>query len=56
MLSESPMGYRASMRIHRNQPVMRILGTLIGAGFLAMGAYAMFGADEAVPAFVEERA
>ena len=50
------MGYRAGMRIHRNQPVMRILGTLIGAGFLAMGAYAIFGADDSVPAFVKERA
>ena len=44
------------MRIHRDQPVTRILGTLVGAGFLAMGGYAMFGADDSVPAFVRERA
>jgi hypothetical protein len=50
------MGYRAGVRIHRNQPLTRILGTLAGIGFLAMGAYAMFGADDAVPVFVKERA
>ena len=50
------MEYRARVRIHRNQPLTRILGTLAGTGFLAMGAYAMFGADDAVPAFVKERA
>ena len=44
------------VRIHRNQLLTRILGTLVGAGFLAMGAYAMLGAEDAVPAFVKERA
>jgi len=44
------------VRIHRNQPATRILGTLIGAGFLAMGGYAMFGADDTVAAFVRDRA
>ena len=51
-----PMRYRVRVRLHHNQPVMRILGTLIGVGFLAMGAFAMFGADDSVPAFVKERA
>ncbi len=51
-----PLGYRASVRIHRNQLLTRILGTLAGTGFLAIGAYAMFGADDAVAAFVRERA
>lgn len=50
------MEYRAGVRIHRNQLLTRILGTLAGAGFLAMGAYAIFGADDAVPAFIRERA
>lgn len=50
------MGYRAGVRIQRNQPLTRILGTLAGIGFLAIGAYAMFGAEDAVPAFVKERA
>ena len=50
------MAYRASVRIHRNQPLTRILGSLVGAGFLAVGAYAMFGAEDTVPAFVRERA
>ena len=44
------------VRIHRNQLLTRILGTLVGAGFLAMGAYAMLGADDTVLAFVKERA
>jgi hypothetical protein len=44
------------VRIHRNQLATRILGTLIGIGFLAFGAYAMLGADDAVPALVRERA
>ena len=51
-----PLGYRERMRIHRNQLPTRILGTMAGAAFLAIGAYAMFGADDAVPAFVKERA
>lgn len=50
------MEYRAGVRIHRNQALTRVLGTLTGAAFLAMGAYAMFGADDTVPAFVRERA
>lgn len=50
------MGYRAGMRIHGNQPLARIAGTLMGCGFLAMGAYAMFGADDSVAAFARERA
>jgi hypothetical protein len=44
------------LRIHANQLLTRILGTLIGAGFLAIGGYAMLGADDAVPAFIKERA
>ena len=51
-----PMRYRVRVRLHHNQPVMRILGTLTGAGFLAMGAFAIFGADDSVPAFIKERA
>jgi len=50
------MEYRAGMPIHRNQLPTRILGTLAGTGFLAIGAYAMFGADDTVTAFVRERA
>ena len=50
------MAYRARVRIHRNQLLTRILGSLVGAGFLAIAAYAMFGADDTVPAFVRERA
>jgi len=31
------------MRLHTNQLTIRILGTLTGIGFLAVGAYAMVG-------------
>ena len=44
------------MRIYTNQLAIRCLGTLIGLGFLAIGAYAIFGADESVAAFALERA
>jgi hypothetical protein len=44
------------VRIHTNQLAIRCLGTLIGLGFLAIGAYAMFGADDSVAAWALERA
>ena len=44
------------MRIYTNQLAIRCLGTLIGLGFLAVGAYAMFGADESVADFALQRA
>ena len=44
------------MRIHTNQLAIRFLGTLIGFGFLAIGAYAMLGGDDTVSAFALERA
>ena len=45
-----------AVRLHCNQLPTRILGTLTGTGFLAMGASAIFGADDAVAAFVKDRA
>jgi hypothetical protein len=48
--------YRAGVRIHRNQLLTRLLGSGVGAGFLAIGAYAMLGADVSVPAWIQERA
>jgi hypothetical protein len=44
------------LRLHTNQLAMRVLGTLTGTGFLAVGAYAMFGADDSVAAALRERA
>ena len=35
-----------ALRIHRDQPVTRILGTLLGIGFVLVGAFAILGADE----------
>jgi hypothetical protein len=48
--------YRAAVRVHTNQLAIRILGTTMGAGFLALGAYAMLGADDTVAAYLGERA
>ena len=44
------------MRLHTNQLTIRILGTLTGVGFIAIGAYAVFGADDSVAAAARERA
>ena len=44
------------MRFHRDQRLVRILGTLTGIGFVAFGSYAMFGADDSVAIFARERA
>lgn len=44
------------LRVHTNQLAMRVLGTLTGTGFLAVGAYAMFGADDSIAAVLRERA
>lgn len=44
------------LRLHTNQLPIRVLGTLTGLGFLAIGAYAVFGADESVAAASRERA
>jgi hypothetical protein len=33
------------LRVHTNQLAIRVLGTLMGTGFLVVGSYAMFGAD-----------
>ena len=44
------------MRIHTNQLATRCLGTLVGCGFLAIGAYAMLGGGDTVAAPALERA
>lgn len=44
------------LRLHTNQLAIRILGTLTGLGFLAIGAYAVFGADDSVAVASRERA
>lgn len=44
------------LRLHTNQLPIRILGTLTGLAFLAVGVYAVFGADDSVAAASRERA
>lgn len=44
------------MRVHTNQLAVRLLGTLTGAGFLAAGGYALWGADAGVAESLRERA
>jgi len=34
------------LRLHTNDPGMRIVGTLTGVGFLLIGLYAIFGNDD----------
>jgi hypothetical protein len=48
--------YPAIVRIYTNQPVIRCLGTLIGLGFLAIGAYAMLGGGDMVESSALQRA
>lgn len=35
-----------SLRIHTDQPIMRICGTLLGVGFVLLGAYSVLGGQE----------
>lgn len=44
------------MRVHTNQLSIRVLGTLTGAGFLAVGAFALLGADASVADALRSRA
>jgi hypothetical protein len=44
-----------TVKVHRNQPVVRVLGTLTGIGFLAMGAFALFGGG-ALDDYTQDRA
>jgi len=44
------------LRIHRDQPIMRISGTLLGIGFVLVGTYSVFGARELAAGVNHERA
>lgn len=44
------------MRVHTNQLPVRVLGTLTGLGFLAIGGYAILGADAGLADTLRERA
>ena len=45
-----------ALRIHRDQPVTRICGCLMGIGFVLIGAYALLGSDAVVSEVSRERA
>jgi hypothetical protein len=45
-----------SLRIRLDQPVMRICGTLLGVGFVILGAYAIIGSEELSPEINGDRA
>jgi len=45
-----------ALHIHRDQPVTRICGSLLGIGFILIGAYALLGADAVVSEVSRERA
>ena len=44
------------LRIHRDQPIMRICGTLLGIGFVLLGAFSIAGADAYATGINHERA
>lgn len=44
------------MRIHRDQLLTRVCGTLLGVGFLAIGAYALVGSFDVADAVARDRA
>jgi len=46
----------ALMRIHRDQPLIRLCGTLLGIGFVAIGAYAVVGSSGVADAVARDRA
>ena len=48
--------YRGAVRIYTNQLAIRLLGTATGLGFLAVGSYALLGADASVAEALRERA
>jgi hypothetical protein len=45
-----------TLRIHRDQPVIRIVGSLLGLGFMLIGALAILGAGEHASALSYDRA
>lgn len=45
-----------TLRIHRDQPVVRVFGCLLGLGFVLIGVYALLGAGEDVSDPIHERA
>lgn len=44
------------LRIHRDQPAIRICGTLLGIGFVLLGVYSVLGAGAHDAGVIRERA
>ena len=44
------------LRMHRDQPVIRVCGTLLGIGFVLMGVFSILGSAELGTEIVQERA
>jgi len=44
------------LRIHRDQPVIRLCGCLLGIAFVLIGAFSILGADTLGPQIDQERA
>ena len=45
-----------TLRIQRDQPLTRICGSLLGIGFMLIGAYAILGVDDSASEVIRERA
>jgi hypothetical protein len=44
------------MKVHKNNPAIRLIGSLVALGFLVMGLYAIFGAAPELPEVTRDRA
>lgn len=44
------------LRIHRDQPVVRVCGSLLGIGFIIVGAFSIFGMEVSSTPVAEDRA
>ena len=44
------------IRLHRDQPVIRACGTLLGIGFVALGVFSLVGAGDYGAGIIQERA
>ena len=44
------------LRIYRDQPIIRLCGSLLGIAFVILGAYSIFGAAESAMPIDDDRA
>lgn len=47
---------RMPLRVHRDQPIMRTCGSLLGIGFIVVGVFSILGAEEMGAQINDDRA